>query len=385
MSKKIKFISLLIASALSMSLFTSCVKSGKAESGDEFIPSISASPSDGATCALLSGDIYDVCANYEKLITNTYNKERIDMFAPTPLTISWQCKEKPIYSIIYLSTNKDLSDAVPYLTVEESATFKNLYMGYDYYYQIEAKYEDKIIRSRIFEFSTEYLPRTVYVDDNVSNTRDWGGFYCEDGKHRVKQGIVYRGGKLENITEAGKNVMLNELKIKTDLDLRKDGTGSGYSPLGDSVTYLELQAPYYLGADGIDFRNTTDPKRLVYKNALIEEIKAFANPDNFPIYVHCSLGRDRTGTICFLINALLGVSEKDLYMDYELSMLSATGTLDNQTASQMVGVAFDGLYKYILNFAPQQSLSENAKAYMLSLGITEEEISAIKENMLEKV
>lgn len=385
MSKKVKFISLLIASVLSMSLFTSCVKSSKAESGEEFIPSISATPSDGATCALLSGDIYDVCANYEKLITNNYNKERIDMFAPTPLTVSWQSENQPLYYTVYLATKKDLSDAVPYLTVENSITFKYLYMGYDYYYQIEAKYEDKIIKSRIFEFSTEYLPRTIYVDDNVSNTRDWGGFYCEDGVHRVKQGIVYRGGKLEDITEAGKKVMLSDLKIKTDLDLRRDGTGSGSSPLGDTVTYLELQAPYYLGADGIDFRNTTDAKRLVYKQALIDEIKAFANPDNFPIYVHCSLGRDRTGTICFLINALLGVSEKDLYMDYELSMLSATGTMDNQTASHMVGVAFDGLYKYILNFAPQQSLSENAKAYMLSLGITEEEISAIKENMLEKV
>ena len=122
-----------------------------------------------------------------------------------------------------------------------------------------------------------------------------------------------------------------------------------------------------------------------YQEALLTEIKAFANPDNFPIYVHCSLGRDRTATICFLIQALLGVSEYDIYRDYEVSMMSAKGKSDTQTAAYMVKNPFTALYKYIRDFEKEKSMQENAEAFMLSIGVTKDEIKAIRKNMLEKV
>jgi hypothetical protein len=256
-------------------------------------------------------------------------------------------------------------------------------MGYNYYYQISAICEDKLIKSRIFEFSTEYLPRTVFVDENISNTRDWGGYYTKDGK-RMKQGIVYRGGALEDITEEGKRVMLVELGIQTDLDVRGDGaTPLLSSPLGASVNYIETKGPYYIApyGQGID-------KEGAYQEALAKEIKTFANPDNFPVYVHCSLGRDRTGTLCFLMQALLGVDEMDIYRDYELSMMSRLGKSadkDGPSAASLVGLSFTALYNYIMNFRLNKTLQENAEKYMLSIGVTAEEIAAIRANMLEEV
>ena len=123
----------------------------------------------------------------------------------------------------------------------------------------------------------------------------------------------------------------------------------------------------------------------IHKESLIKEIKTFVNPKNFPIYIHCSLGRDRTGTLCFLINALLGVSEMDLYRDYELSMMSKKGKTDGQTAQSIVGGAFTTLYNFIKNYNNADTLSDGARMYMIDLGITEEEIEAIKANMLERV
>ena len=365
--------------------FFSAVTISQANGDFSYQPTINASPSDDVEIPLLSGDIYTVCKKYKKYITDKYNAEGIDVFAPTPLTISWESEETPEYYILNLSTNEDLSDAEMYVTFKNSVTLNYLFMGYSYYYQIEAKFEDRVVKSRIFEFKTAYLPRTVYVDDNVSNTRDWGGYLCEDGIHRVKQGIVYRGGKLEDITQSGKDVMLINLGIKTDLDVRGDGTaGTATSPLGASVNYIETTGPYYIGTTGIDFDGDLTAEKQAYKEALITEIRAFANPDNFPIYVHCSLGRDRTGTICFLINALLGVGQNDLFRDYEISMMSAAGHADNQTAAHMVGNAFAGLYNYIY-YRTGKTLAEKTEAYMLSIGITAEEIAAIKANMLEEV
>ena len=356
----------------------SSMKIIKLSDGTTYTPTISASPSEKTEISLLSGEIYEVCKFYEPLITDGYNENGTDVFAPTPLSISWECADKPLYSTLYISTNEDMSNAEGYVTLDNSVTLEYLFMGYDYYYQIEAKYSDKLVKSRIFSFSTEYLPRTVYVDDNVSNTRDWGGYLCDDGIHRVKQGIVYRGGKLENITESGKAVMLNHLGIKTDLDVRGDGTaGTSTSPLGASVNYIETTGPYYLGTTGI---NVAGP----YREALLTEIRAFTKPENFPIYVHCSLGRDRTGTLCFLINALLGVGETDLYRDYEISMMSAMGHADGQTASHMVGVAFAGLYNYFKSYYGN-TYAKKVETYMLEIGITKEEIQLIKDNMLEEV
>ena len=403
--RKPKFVSL-IASALAACLLTASTGCSTAQTpsdaqnelsffqsvtisqanGDvSYTPTISANPSEKLEVPLLSGDIYEVCKNYKLFITDKYNKNAEDLFAPTPLTISWESQETPLYYILDLSTNSDMSDAESYVTFDTSVTLDYLFMGYDYYYQIQAKFEDRVVKSRIFEFSTSYLPRTVYVDDKVSNTRDWGGYLCEDGIHRVKQGIIYRGGKLEDITESGLQVMRNALGIRTDLDVRGDGESNvKISPLGADVNYIETKGPYYTGNTGINFSGALSAERQAYKDALITEIRAFANPDNFPIYVHCSLGRDRTGTICFLINALLGVESTDLYRDYEISMMSKTGKLDGQSATYMVGSAFRGLYNYI-QYYTSGTLAEKTEKYMLDLGITAEEIAAIRANMLEEV
>ena len=364
--------------------FSPTVTIAQAEGSAKYTPIIDGLPGNKTEIALLSGDIYTVCKYYRKMFSESFNFYYEDCFAPTPLTVSWTSKEDaPLYYTFDISTNSDMSSAESYVTFENSVTLNYLFMGYDYYYQISAKYEDKLIKSRIFEFSTEYLPRTVFVDENVSNTRDLGGYYVENGTKRVKQGIVYRGGALEEISEAGKRTMLVDLGIKTDLDLRKDGSSNlGHSPISPDLNYVEVGGPWYVGqyGNGIDMPS--------YRDALLTEIRVFANADNFPVYVHCSLGRDRTGTICFLINALLGVGEQDLFRDYEISSMARTGKSKdspNSEPSYMTGVVFQYLYDYIKNFQPGKTLQENAEAFMLSIGITESEISAIRENMLEDV
>ncbi len=126
-----------------------------------------------------------------------------------------------------------------------------------------------------------------------------------------------------------------------------------------------------------------------YKEALATEFRTFANPDNYPIYLHCSLGRDRAGTLAFLISALLGVGESDLYRDYEMSFFSVNGWAD---ASQGAGKfddlspgAFTTLYTYMLEYG-KGTLAENTELFMENyLGLTQMEIDTIRDVMLEEV
>ena len=353
---------------------------------EEYQPQIT-SNQQGRTLALLGGDIYNFAANYEKCCSEGFmiGDFRTDRYAPKPVKLTWENqREGALYYTVKVGLDKALTDADSYLVSEECVEIEYLYAAKQYYYQIYAHYEnDEVLKSRVFNFRTADLPRTVFIE-GVSNTRDLGGRLTVDGTHRVKQGMIYRGGEVDAnwgaITKEGKRVMVHELGIKTDLDLR-DHITLTQSPIDASLKYVNVSAPYYIGTHGITSAD--------YKDALITEVRTFANPDNYPIYLHCSLGRDRAGTLAFLISALLGVGEMDLYRDYEMSFFSVNGWADapqgTGKAREMVEGSFTSLYNYIKNYS-NGTLAENTEAFMKNyLGITQAEINTIREVMLEEV
>lgn len=349
--------------------------------GDEsaYEPTITASPSEGATVSLLDPNsrIYKATANYQKGCVAYYYKKGEDLYYPQNLTISWQSKNNAEYYNFEIGLKSDLSDATSYVTFDNSIELADLFVAKTYYYRITARGASQTVRSRIFNFKTAALPRTITVP-GTSNTRDIGGYFTLDGKYQVKQGMFYRGGA---IGADGIDTLLNVYGIKTDLDVRGDGYGS--SPLGSSVNYVECLGPYYVNmARGLDMVWTNAEIR----EAVLKEIKTCAVKENYPIYLHCSLGRDRTGTLVFLINSLLGVGEKDLFMDFEISFMSASGTADQQKPDAMVsdGGAFDLLYDYMMNYSTG-TLQENTEKFMLDLGISANEIASIREIMLEEI
>jgi hypothetical protein len=48
--------------------------------------------------------------------------------------------------------------------------------------------------------------------------------------------------------------------------------------------------------------------------------------ENYPVYLHCWGGADRTGTVVFLLQGIAGVSLADLAVDYELTSFANFGT-----------------------------------------------------------
>ena len=338
---------------------------------------ITSSPAYGEMVSLLEDDIYTVSSSYTKGITDRYFTKE-DCFAPKDVIISWDCAEEGATSyILKIGTKEDLSDAQSYETSERSFTLNTLYAGTHYYYQIEAVWFNKTIQSKVFDFVTEDLPRTISID-GVSNTRDIGGYVTEDGKHRVRQGIVYRGAAVDNITTVGKETLMETCGVKTDLDLR--GTLER-SPLGGTVNFVNVSAPHYAKR-----ASEYAIYKSAYQEALVTAIRTFADEDNYPIFMHCQIGRDRTGTLAFLINALLGVGENDLYLDYELSFMSQSGCndfVDGVTPSTFLSNHFWSLYSYIDNYVDEGTLSDKVEAFMLDIGMTEEELASIRTIMLE--
>jgi len=104
-----------------------------------------------------------------------------------------------------------------------------------------------------------------------------------------------------------------------------------------------------------------------------------ADKSNYPMYFHCTGGADRTGTVAFLVNALLGVSEVDLIHDYEFTTFSIYGQRNTQQG-EYSGYFQDFITR--LKSFDGDTLAEKTENYMLSIGVTETEIYNIRAIML---
>lgn len=298
-------------------------------------------------------------------VTNT------DNFAPRSIEFSWSCEKAILGYTLTIATDENFTENVTVCNVVgDSVLIENPYTGCEYFWKLSATTESgELLKSEIFSFKVKSTPRPVYID-GVSNTRDLGGYNVANG--RVKQGMIYRTAKFDDITPEGKIMASEGLKIKTDLDLRNVGEGSAgaQSPLG-CENYLRLTSPYYsiFSAD---------------QKAQVREImKVFADESNYPIAMHCSLGRDRTGTIAFLLNALLGVERGDLRADYFLSCFSKAGTALDGASYVVLERNFESMYDQIDVTYDGESYAKKVEAYLLSAGVTMEELNEIKRIMLE--
>ena len=341
-------------------------------------------PENGSVITLANDEVYEWWStfHFKKTDSNPYYRHE-DIYYPNVVTFSWEENEEADYYTLYLSTDAGFAEekTESYLVNANSLSLGHLYTGTKYYWCV---YSTKIVDGEQVNtievgdhsFTTKESPRCLEIE-GVSNTRDIGGLAAVEG-YRIKQGMIYRGGKLEGMTEAGKAFFRDYLGIRTDLDLRTPGEGGAgtVSPLGEDINYVNIDGRYYTGSKGIS--------NDLGKELFAQEIRLFADPDNYPFYIHCSLGRDRTGTLAFVIEALLGVSRNDLMMDYELSVFSVTGTLDNASVSAIRG-NIQATYDYINGYYTGKNLAEKTENYLLSIGITAEEIQTIRDLLLEEV
>ncbi|MBM4143381.1 MAG: tyrosine-protein phosphatase [Lentisphaerae bacterium] len=164
-----------------------------------------------------------------------------------------------------------------------------------------------------------------------------------------------------------KSYMLDTLRIRTDIDLRYelDCHGMSGSPLGASVAWVQVSFHQYDAMVGEEGRKT-----------FAKVFKVLCGEANYPLLFHCAAGRDRTGSLAFILNGLLGVDEEELYKDWE-----ATGFGDNQPFSHET--SFLHLIKGLKNAHPQETWRETLEAYVKSCGITREEIDTFRNIMLE--
>lgn len=281
--------------------------------------------------------------------------------------IEWEA-ENAKYCELWLADNARFSNAMRFVTLDNHVEIDGLIPNRNYFWKVKVTDQnDNQTFSKAYNFRTEGNVRSVCLD-GVSNVRDIGGAVTKDGK-TIKYGILYRSANGDSITEKGKETV-KKLGIKTDLDLRGDVIDK--SPFGDNVNIIKISGAYYNGHEaGVNGSEA-------YQNAFRDELKACANPDNYPMIFHCAIGRDRTGTLSFILQALCGVEKDALIREYELSYLSVGGTLDGN--KQMVNT-ITAFYDFV-NTYEGETFADKAESLVKSLGVTDEDIASIRSILL---
>lgn len=250
-------------------------------------------------------------------LTTSYRKD-----LPAPVSIQWETAAGGGSQRVYVADNPDYEDALTYSVSGSSTSYDiyNLIPGKHYYWKVTSTAGD----AGTGEFLTTGRRRFLKVD-NVCNIRDLGGIPTADGTKRIKYGMIFRGGEMNGyhkdyegrfcrIDKNGIQAM-EKLGIKAILDLRTDSEAVDItvSPLGEGTDYIRFTTAnqfYYDKCWNSD----------VYIDAFqwaIDELRK-----GKPVFFHCIFGADRTGTLAFLMEALLGVGENQLAIDYELTSFS---------------------------------------------------------------
>lgn len=294
---------------------------------------------------------------------------------PQGVILQWKPVKNAKYQVTY-STSKDFTDGRILETDDASCTIYNLFIGHKYYWKVTAvDSTGQRADSDVFEFKVENLPPRIMNVPGIDNMRDLGGRIGLEGRV-AKQGMIYRSSGLNansvdrktpgapRFTQEGLDVLTNEVKIKTEIDLRypDETVGMTKSPVPSIENYYNIHYTSY--GDLISRDGQEQTARL---------FRIFCDKDNYPIDFHCIVGADRTGALAFVLGAALGYSEHDLLVDY---------TFTTFYSARHPG-AYDRHYSKIMSFGEKNdTLTDNIERYLFAIGITPAELKSFREIML---
>ena len=170
----------------------------------------------------------------------------------------------------------------------------------------------------------------------------------------------------ERGTPESRRRILAETGLRTEIDLRSGAEtwGMAGSPLGPSVAWYNIPGVQIAGL-------TTSGGKKSFSKCF----RLFLDERNYPIDFHCIAGADRTGALAAVLEALLGVSEDDIVIDYTLTSLSSSGVRRPESCTRQLR-AFN---KY-----PGATLNERVEAYAIDCGFTRDDIAKFRSIMLER-
>ncbi len=223
-----------------------------------------------------------------------------------------------------------------------------------------------------------------YAWKNTFNVRDLGNTPTMNGKY-VKARRFIRGDAPHNIDDNVKEFLI-EQNIKTVIDLRNEKISNLNSNafVSDSRFFC-YNFPLSINEKAANSEDDVIEnyyQMLENDIAIINIFGTMANSIGGVLF-HCQEGKDRTGVIAGILLLLAGVSDIDVYADYEISnvyLYDHIKTARTILPNYLLYVKLEYMENMLKYLKGKYGTIEN---YMLSKGISKTEICKLKSKLLD--
>lgn len=173
--------------------------------------------------------------------------------------------------------------------------------------------------------------QTNFQPEGIHNFRSIAPYPLSGGGN-FRAGAIFRSGALERMTPADAAWLLGSVRVQTVLDLRHPDELVGVSQdhgLADRVVPISIfsdsqpQSDVIAELNGLYGEGISGGRYLHYLSIggsqFARAFRHFASEASYPLLVHCTAGKDRTGVLLALVMDVAGVSEADIALEYGLS------------------------------------------------------------------
>ncbi len=220
--------------------------------------------------------------------------------------------------------------------------------------------------------------------DKYNSDEEFANFRALKGG-TLKENLFYRGASpVDNSRNRAKTVdaLLEKNGIKSIMDLAdSESDMQTYFSIPDfSSNYtksLYLNEKISLLSMGSSYSS------LSYKQSVVKGFKHISSTEG-PYYIHCMEGKDRTGFVCTLLEALAGASYDEMRDDYMTTYKNYYRITLEKTPEKynaVVSLYFDSFLEELHKTSDVETLKkanyiEDAKRYLSEGGMSESEISS---------
>jgi protein-tyrosine phosphatase len=231
--------------------------------------------------------------------------------------------------------------------------------------------------------------------EGAYNVRDLGGYKTKDGR-TTRWGVLFRADGLHRLTERSQLALMNK-GIRTVIDLRHskevEDKRNVFSD-SDKVNYFNVSLINPSTSGSAQIRNLGDLYISLIEGSQAELLRIFtllADRSGDAILFHCAAGKDRTGVVASLLLDLVGVPHETITEDYSLTA-SCIAPIMEELRSERPPTVHAEIYETFLGCDPVNMMNMlshleirygNSEHYLYSIGISEAQIQALKEQLLK--
>lgn len=204
----------------------------------------------------------------------------------------------------------------------------------------------------------------------------------------IAKGVLYRSSSPIN-NELGRasysDNLIKEAKVNTVVNLAdsadnikaylagKDFASPYYAELYNNNQVLLLNMGLAYGSSE-------------FKASVIKGL-VFMSENKGPYHFHCTEGKDRAGFFAALLESLMGATKDEIVKDYMESYINYYGVKEGTDQYKLISADVLAMLKVIVGTddLDKADLSEGAKNYLLSGGMTAEQIEALKTNLSTEI